>query len=125
MNIFFFHYSAAPLSAEDEEANALYYGKRSACLISMGNYNDALKDSIRSVQLDVQFARGYELMIECYLSLGDIPAAESAINTSERQIGSNDMISEFKDQCEQLRTHLDDFAKCYNIGNFSAAGKCY
>ncbi|XP_055296760.1 dnaJ homolog subfamily C member 7-like [Sitodiplosis mosellana] len=59
--------------------NAIYYGNRSACLMMMGDYKEALNDSQHAVSIDHKFSKGYERIIKCCLALGDIIGAKEAI----------------------------------------------
>lgn len=105
--------------------NAAYYGNRSACLMMMGDYKGALKDSRDAVQIDDKFAKGYDRIIKCCLSLGDIVGAELAIKKLSEIGSNNDICNKYDEQCKQLRAIGEKIAQCYEKKDFRTAGKIF
>lgn len=89
----------------------------------MGDYRGALKDSRDAIQIDDQFAKGYDRIIKCCLSLGDIVGAEQA-NKRLSEIGSNnDICNKYEEQCKQLRNFDEKICQCYEKKDYRTAGK--
>lgn len=103
--------------------NAAYYGNRSACLMMMGDYKGALKDSRDAIALDNKFEKGYDRIIKCCLSLGDIVGAEQAIKKLVEIGSNNDICSRYEEQCKQLRTLGEKTIQCYEKKDFRTTGK--
>lgn len=102
--------------------NAAYYGNRSACLMMMGDYKGALKDSRDAIQFDDTFAKGYDRIIKCCLSLGDIVGAEQAIRKLSDIGSNNDICNKYEEQCKQLRSVGDKINQCYEKMDYRTAG---
>lgn len=103
--------------------NAAYYGNRSACLMMMSDFKGALKDSRNAVLLDDKFAKGYDRIIKCCITLGDIVGAEQAIKKLAELGSNNDICNKYDEQCKQLRSIEDKIAQCYEKMDFRTAGK--
>lgn len=103
--------------------NAAYYGNRSACAMMMGDYRGALKDSRDAVQLDDRFAKGYDRIIKCCLSLGDAVGAEQAIKKLADIGSNNDICNKYEEQCKQLRSFGEKVTQSYEKRDFRTAGK--
>lgn len=106
--------------------NAAYYGNRSACLMMMGDYKGALKDCRDAIQIDDKFAKGYDRIIKCCLSLGDVVGAEQAIKKLSEIGSNNDICNKYEEQCKQLRGIGEKVGQCYERKDFRTAGmwKC-
>ena len=50
---------------------AVYYGNRSAALMMLNKYSEALDDCIKAIQLDEQFTKSYLRAAKCHLMLGN------------------------------------------------------
>lgn len=103
--------------------NAAYYGNRSACLMMMGDYKGALKDSRDAVQLDDRFAKGYDRIIKCCLSLGDAVGAEQAIKKLADIGSNNDICNKYEEQCKQLRSFGEKVTQSYEKKDFRTTGE--
>lgn len=55
-----------------------YYSNRSACYMMINNFQEALEDARKSVQLDPTFVKGYVRCLKCGIALGDLMTAENA-----------------------------------------------
>lgn len=71
--------------------NPIYYYNRSNCLMMMGDFEGALKDSQYAVELDNKYQKGYENISTCCTRLGDQIGAEWAI-TRINEIGDENYI---------------------------------
>ncbi|KAK9509913.1 hypothetical protein O3M35_004802 [Rhynocoris fuscipes] len=93
--------------------NSSYYGNRSACLMMLGRYNEALEDAIKSITLDNKFVKGWVRAAKCYLAVGDISRAESAIcKVRELEPANNALHMEIMN-LEALKRYNDDANKAY------------
>lgn len=89
----------------------------------MGDYKGALKDSRDAVQLDDRFAKGYDRIIKCCLSLGDVVGAEQAIKKLATIGSNNDLCNKYEEQCKQLRSFGEKITQSYEKKDFRTAGK--
>ena len=104
--------------------NAAYYGNRSACLMMMGDYKGALRDSRDAVSFDDKFAKGYDRIIKCCLALGDIVGAEQSIKKLAELGSNNDICNKYEEQCKQLRSFDEKITQSYEKKDFRTAGEC-
>lgn len=89
----------------------------------MGDYKGALKDSRDAVAIDDKFEKGYDRIIKCCLSLGDIVGAEQIIKKLVEIGSNNDICNRYDEQCKQLRSFGEKAAQCYEKKDFRTAGK--
>jgi stress-induced-phosphoprotein 1 len=56
---------------EFDDTNHVFFANRSACLVHMRNYDEALEDASRCVTLDPSWVKGYvrKAQAECYVRL--------------------------------------------------------
>jgi tetratricopeptide (TPR) repeat protein len=71
---------------ELDPKNAVYRSDRSECYIAMNEYNDALSDAIKSIQLDSSYWKGYSCDINCLFSLGDLKVAKEIVAKYEMNV---------------------------------------
>lgn len=88
----------------------------------MGDYKGALKDSRDAVQIDDKFAKGYDRIIKCCISLGDIVGAEQTIKKLAELGSNNDICNKYEEQCKQLRAFGEKILQCYEKKDFRTAG---
>lgn len=101
--------------------NAAFYGNRSACLMMMGDYKGALKDSRDAVAIDDKFEKGYDRIIKCCLATGDIVGAEQTIKKLVEIGSNNDICNRYDEQCKQLRTLGEKSTQCYEKSDYRTA----
>lgn len=89
----------------------------------MGDYRGALKDSRDAVQIDDNFAKGYDRIIKCSLSMGDVVGAELAIKKLSEIGSNNDICNKYEEQCKQLRSLGEKVVQCYDKKDFRTAGE--
>lgn len=89
----------------------------------MGDYRGALKDSRDAVQMDDRFAKGYDRIIKCCLSLGDVVGAEQAIKKLSDIGSNNDICNKYEEQCKQLRSFGEKVGQSYEKKDFRTTGK--
>lgn len=89
----------------------------------IGDFKGALKDSRDAVSFDDKFAKGYDRIIKCCLTLGDIVAAEQTIKKLAELGSNNDICNKYEEQCKQLRAYEDKIVQCYEKKDFRTAGK--
>lgn len=102
--------------------NPAYYGNRSACLMMMGDYKGALRDSRDAIAIDDKFEKGYDRIIKCCLSLGDIVGAEQMIKKLVEIGSNNDICNRYEEQCKQLRSFGEKVAQSYEKKDYRTTG---
>lgn len=103
--------------------NAAFYGNRSACLMMMGDYKGALKDSRDAVAIDAKFEKGYDRIIKCCLALGDIINAEQTIRKLVDIGSNNELCKRYEEQCKQLRALDEKATQCYERKDYRTTGR--
>uniref|UniRef100_A0A069DZ51 Putative dsrna-activated protein kinase inhibitor p58 n=1 Tax=Panstrongylus megistus TaxID=65343 RepID=A0A069DZ51_9HEMI len=93
--------------------NSAFYGNRSACHMMLGHYKEALEDALKSVSLDSKFIKGWIRMAKCYLAIGDISGAETAISYVKELDPLNSSLPAEIKNLETLKHYNDDANKAY------------
>jgi tetratricopeptide (TPR) repeat protein len=60
-----------------------YYTNRALSNIQMKEFTRAIEDSEAAVRVNPQFARAYQRLYKCRLSLGDLQAAKEALERAK------------------------------------------
>lgn len=81
---------------------AAYHGNRSAALLALGKINEALEDSLKSVELDPKFTKGHMRVGKCYVQRGEYALAERALKIALAAEPQNQQIKAELEQCAQL-----------------------
>lgn len=102
---------------------ASYYGNRSACLMMMNRFQDALEDARKSVQLDNTFIKGYVRIAKCSIALGDLVTAESTIKLLET-MNQADSVATEKNALLKLQQYESEAQKAYGIKDFRKVVYC-
>ncbi|KAK9879729.1 hypothetical protein WA026_006789 [Henosepilachna vigintioctopunctata] len=102
---------------------AAYYGNRSACLMMLNRFRDALEDARKAVSLDKNFVKGYVRIAKCAVALGDLVTAESAIKYLESVNESNSVASEMRSM-EKLQKYESEALKAYENKDFRKVVYC-
>lgn len=89
----------------------------------MGDYKGALKDSRYAISIDEKFAKGFDRIIKCCLSLGDIINAEQTIKKLAEIGSNNDICNKYEEQCKQLRAYEEKIGQCYEKKDYRTAGE--
>ncbi|XP_037943831.1 dnaJ homolog subfamily C member 7-like [Teleopsis dalmanni] len=80
------------------------YSNRSGCLLKLENCKSALGDALIALELDSNDAEAHINLVRCYITLGDISAAEEALETIYEKFGKNfRCIRELTSEFEKLR----------------------
>ncbi|MCQ2818149.1 MAG: SET domain-containing protein-lysine N-methyltransferase [archaeon] len=61
---------------KENKGNILYLIQRANCYLAKGFYTLALKDALRTIDLNPKFTKGYYIATLCYLEMNDIENAE-------------------------------------------------
>ena len=70
---------------KDNKENIIYLIKRAICYLAKGHYQLALKDALKTIELNNTFTKGYYIASLCYLEMYDIDNAEKyLLNKSKR-----------------------------------------
>lgn len=108
--------SALPLYTEAIDLcpdSAAYYGNRAACYIMLNQYQEALEDARKSVQLDPKFVKGYIRILKCSIALGDLMTAEFAVKKIQSLEPDNTTINNEISSLESLKKLEVEAAKSY------------
>lgn len=101
---------------------AIYYCKRSECLMMKGDYDRAIKDGYCAIACDNKLKDGYHCVIKCCIALGDIDEAEAAYNQLIEIDPDND--KSYGEQCKQQRFFVEEATRCLEKKDFKSAGMC-
>lgn len=72
------------------------YVMRSACYESMGNYDAALADALRIIDLKPEFWRGHYLALKCYIQAENLTDARKIIQHFECDDSFKDLLEKFR-----------------------------
>ena len=87
------HYSTAlSQKVEDMPMKAVLYCNRSAALIKMCNYIDAIADCTKAISLDRNYNRAYQRRSEAYEKIGDYKNAGRDLETYIRSMGGYEKV---------------------------------
>lgn len=90
---------------------AAYYSNRSACLMMLGRYADALVDAREAVRLDATFVKGYIRVAKCNIALGDATAALSVLRQAQEMDPHNRSIRDEMNNAQMLNDCLAEVDK--------------
>jgi len=112
-------YSAA---IELDGTNATYFSNRSACYLNLEDNVNALKDALRSVELDPEFAKGWLRAAKCYIMVGDIgKAKEMCAKVTSLSTGLSTLVEGELQRIEQIEKLHKEFLNSNQRGHFSNA----
>lgn len=101
---------------------ASYYGNRSACYMMVNNYQEALEDARKSIQLDPKFVKGYVRCLKCGIALGDTMTAENAAKRIKELDPSSTNINSELQSLEILKQYETEAKKAYEKKDFRKGG---
>ncbi|KAK4880754.1 hypothetical protein RN001_008900 [Aquatica leii] len=119
--------SALPLYSEAIELcpdMAAYYGNRAACYIMLNNFQEALSDARKAVQLDSSFIKGYQRVVKCGIALGDIMTAEQAIAKIIELDPTNASLNNDQKAIEIIKQYEHEAVKAYDKKDFRKVIYC-
>lgn len=119
--------SAVPFYTEAIELcpnTASYYGNRSACYMMLNNFQEALEDARRAIQLDPAFIKGYVRCLKCALALGDLTTAENAIRRIFELNEENVNINAEMESLKVLKQYEEEARKAYEKSDFRKVVYC-
>ena len=61
---------------ENDKTNTTFLIKRAICYLAKGYYPLALKDALKTIEINNKFSKGYYIASLCYLEMYDINKAE-------------------------------------------------
>lgn len=112
-------YSAA---IELDDTNATYFSNRSACYLNLEDHINALKDALKSVELDPSFAKGWLRAAKCYIMVGDIgKAKEMCEKVTSLSTGLSTLVEGELKKIEQIEKLHKEFLNSNQRGHFSNA----
>ncbi|XP_076167329.1 tetratricopeptide repeat protein 2 isoform X2 [Ptiloglossa arizonensis] len=103
--------------------SSLHYRNRSACYMMLGKYQLALNDAKKSLELDAHFIKAHNTVIQCYLYLGDITQAETALTKLSKIDPNNTSIATHKKKLQSLEQFLKAADAAYNAKDFDKAAR--
>ncbi len=100
---------------------ASYYTNRALSNIQMKEYKRAIEDSELALQVNPAFARAYQRLFKCYLSMGDLQAAKLNLDKA-KEIDPVDasIVKDFK-SLEQVQNQERVVARHLEKGDFETA----
>ncbi|XP_031343855.1 dnaJ homolog subfamily C member 7 [Photinus pyralis] len=119
--------SALPLYSEAIELcpeTAAYYGNRAACYIMLNNYQEALSDSRKAVQLDNSFIKGYQRIVKCSIALGDTMTADQAMAKIVELDPTNASLNHDQRVIDILKQYEQESTKAYDKKDFRKVIYC-
>lgn len=102
---------------------AAYYSNRSACYMMLNNFQDALEDARKCIQIDPSFSKGYVRILKCAIALGDLTTSDNAI----KQIGQLDKNASINNEIqsvEKMRQFETEAAKAIDKKDFRKVVYC-
>jgi DnaJ family protein C protein 7 len=85
-----------------------YYGNRSACYMMLYQYELALKDARKAVDLDRSFTKGYIRIAKCSLALGKVTAAKTAFSKArELSLANSAILPEVENLNAIITFHME------------------
>jgi tetratricopeptide (TPR) repeat protein len=66
--------------------NTNYLIKRAICYLAKGYYTLALKDALKTIEIDSTFNKGYYIASLCYLEMYDIDMAEKYSQNNNKRL---------------------------------------
>lgn len=92
---------------------SVYYGNRCACYIMLCQYEVALEDARKAVDLDRSFVKGYIGIAKCSLALGDLTAANNALlAVREHSLNNSTILSEVRKLAVVMKFDKDGVIAC-------------
>ena len=73
-------------SINDNKENVIHLIKRAICYLAKGYYSLALKDALKTIEIDDKFSKGYYLASLCYLEMYDIESAEKYLMNKNKRL---------------------------------------
>ena len=70
----------------NDKENTIYLIKRAISYLAKGYYNLALKDALKSIEIDGTFNKGYYIASLCYLEMYDIDMAEKFSQNKNKRL---------------------------------------
>ena len=70
----------------NDKNNTTFLIKRAICYLSKGYYPFALKDALRTIEIDKNFNKGYYIASLCYLEMYDINMAEKYSENKNKRL---------------------------------------
>ena len=70
----------------NDNNNTTFLIKRAICYLSKGYYPFALKDALRTIEIDKNFNKGYYIVSLCYLEMYDINMAEKYSENKNKRL---------------------------------------
>lgn len=100
---------------------AAFYGNRAACHMMLFDHKAALQDSRHAISLDDKFEKGYVRIAKSSLAMGDVVAAEQAINRLMEIDPKTSAVKTEQQQCKLLRQFDERAFQCYEKRDFRTA----
>lgn len=100
---------------------AAFYGNRAACHMMLFDHKAALQDSRHAISLDDKFEKGYVRIAKSSLAMGDVVAAEQAINRLLEIDPKTSAVKIEQQQCKLLRQFDERAFQCYEKRDYRTA----
>ena len=73
-------------SINNNKENVIYLIKRAICYLAKGYYPLALKDALKTIEINNKFSKGYYIASLCYLEMYDINKAEKYLMDKNKKL---------------------------------------
>lgn len=99
------------------QQSAVLYSNRSAVFLNLGNYQSALDDALKAIELDRTYVKGYYRAACAYYELGQYDKSSAILNSNEQTV------KEIEDEVLELTARIKDTKE--RIDNYKSKYKSY
>jgi len=100
---------------------ASYYGNRSACLMMICKYKEALDDIQKATKLDTTFMKGYLREAKCHLLFGDMASATRCLETVKSIEPNNPTLAQEKKNLDLLDKYVNESKRNFDKSDYRSA----
>ncbi|XP_015117799.1 dnaJ homolog subfamily C member 7 [Diachasma alloeum] len=88
--------------------NANHYSNRSACYMMMEQYEHALIDARKTIEIDPKHIKAHTRLVKCAVSLGKTMVAETALTKLSEVDPSNEILAPQRKKLKEVQKHLEN-----------------
>jgi DnaJ family protein C protein 7 len=113
-------FEAYSLAIKHNPFQASYYGNRSAALMMLNHYGQALDDARHCITLDDTFVKGYLRAAKCYMMVGNPSLSIDYYDKALSLQPHNTQAVDEKSQCQVLISNIEKSQQLFDKGDFRA-----
>ncbi|XP_076350616.1 dnaJ homolog subfamily C member 7-like isoform X3 [Tachypleus tridentatus] len=102
----------------------VYHGNKASCLMMLGQYEKALKDVQKALQLDEHYVEGHLQEVRCHIALGDVSSASSTLQRIQEFDSDHHSLSKENKYLARLKFFIEEGRKAYKQENFQKVIWC-